>query len=120
MPLHVRCFSRETYDITSALARLTDPVQRLSCITEKANLRFVPAVAQLPAVDHSLNVTMDLQGLSNSFSASEETSEAFLDLSDSRFRSSEAVIGKWEQLLGLGRDLDCNVCEEPIYVEVRS
>ncbi|GMK55221.1 hypothetical protein CspeluHIS016_0202770 [Cutaneotrichosporon spelunceum] len=88
LPLHIRCFSTETFDITSAVVSLRDPCLRLSCISDKINHRLVEQVTQFAPADPSLQVSMDLKGMLNSVLPSEETGEAFLDLNDTRFRTS--------------------------------
>lgn len=120
LPLQVRCFSREIFDICSALARYDDPARRLSCVKGRTNQRLVEEVDLLPHANPSLKVTVDLGGLSNSVLASEETSETFLDLGDTRFRASDVVLGKWTQLLELGHVLHCNLCDGGISADVCS
>lgn len=63
-------------------------------------------------------MTVDLKGLSNSVLASEDASELFLDLSDTHFRTSDAVIGKWTRLLELESSFSCKLCAQGISVDV--
>lgn len=119
LPLHLRCFSNKTFDITSALVRFRDPDVRLSCVTEKANYRLAEQITQFPPADPSLDLTLDLEGLSNSTTPSEETGEAFLDLSDAQFRTGDTVVGKWSLLREAETFLRCNLCTQPISDEVR-
>jgi hypothetical protein len=118
LPLNIRCFSNATFDIASTLVRLRDPGTRLSCVSEKANHVLVEQVTQFPPADLPLGVTLDLEGLSNSVTPSEETAEAFLDLRDSRFRSSDAVVGKWSLLVEMESFHRCNLCKLEICCEV--
>ncbi|CAK9781154.1 unnamed protein product [Cutaneotrichosporon oleaginosum] len=118
LPLQIRCFSTATYDITSSLVRLRDSDVRLACVSEKANHALVEQVAHLPPADRNLEVTLDLGGLSNSVTPSDETGEAFLDLNDVQFRTGEAVVGKWALLNEINSSSHCNLCKREICYEV--
>lgn len=117
LPLHIRCFSTETFDITSAVVSLRDPCLRLSCISDKVNHRLVEQVTQFAPADPSLQVSMDLKGMLNSVLPSEETGEAFLDLNDTRFRTSKVVVDKWWLLCQAETALRCNLCKHSILGE---
>ncbi|KLT45404.1 hypothetical protein CC85DRAFT_269197 [Cutaneotrichosporon oleaginosum] len=117
LPLQIRCFSTATYDITSSLVRLRDSDVRLACVSEKANHALVEQVAHLPPADRNLEVTLDLGGLSNSVTPSDETGEAFLDLNDVQFRTGEAVVGKWALLNEINSSSHCNLCKREICYE---
>ncbi|BEI93345.1 uncharacterized protein CcaverHIS019_0509730 [Cutaneotrichosporon cavernicola] len=118
-PLHIRCFSKETFDIASAVVRLRDPGVRLSVLSDKTNHGLVKQVTQLAPADPSLEVTLDLKGLLNSVLPSDETGKAFLDLSDTRFRTSKVVLGKWSLIFETEASLHCHLCQHPISDEVR-
>ncbi|BEJ16365.1 hypothetical protein CspHIS471_0509700 [Cutaneotrichosporon sp. HIS471] len=120
LPLHIRCFSKETFDIASAVVRLRDPGVRLSVLSDKTNHGLVKQVTQLAPADPSLEVTLDLKGLLNSVLPSDETGKAFLDLSDTRFRTSKVVLGKWSLIFETEASLHCHLCQHPISDEVRS
>lgn len=128
-PLRVRCFTSETYEIITHLARLVEEgiPGPAALLKDKPTVTLISYLLTLSPMKDQVLVELDLKGLSNSFSPvapePEEKSEHYspppLDLSDERFRLGDAGWGRWSMLSAeIGTLTPCHFCREDVDTSV--